>query len=459
MITTIGDKTLLEHQIVAVKWMIEQEKGGLLCDEMGLGKTLSVIGMCINMPKPLTLLLCPLAVVPQWIAALKDAGLTVYNFTGKEWLMCSKSANNDSLYYVSNTDKIIRTPSAFDDTWDRIIIDEAHQIRNFEGSKYQTIDALKRTTTWCLTATPIVNKLQDVSSLLHLVNNKINVKETKKSIVLGYMEIYAMARNVQQIREKIDIFPDSADTYTHMIDFINDEEKIFYRGVQGALKEELMNKIAQYDKNMNAIFEILLRLRQLSLHPQIYIDAKKKKHGALYVRKDWNGDSAKLNELVNLISSTATPHKWVIFCQFHGEMDIINERLQKETAIESIWEYHGQMKIEERNEIIEKTKKELTTKHQVLLLQIHCGGTGLNLQHMDRVVFTSPWWTAALMDQAVGRVMRIGQKNKVEIHHLKLKEGESMNIDDLIFSKVEQKRTLCNEVLASALNTMDLDDC
>jgi SNF2 family DNA or RNA helicase len=117
------------------------------------------------------------------------------------------------------------------------------------------------------------------------------------------------------------------------------------------------------------------------------------------------------------------------------------------------------MKIEERNEIIEKTKKDLTTKHQVLLLQIHCGGTGLNLQHMDRVVFTSPWWTAALMDQAVGRVMRIGQKNKVEIHHLKLKEGESMNIDDLIFSKVEQKRNLCNEVLASALNTVDLDDC
>jgi hypothetical protein len=38
----------------------------------------------------------------------------------------------------------------------------------------------------------------------------------------------------------------------------------------------------------------------------------------------------------------------------------------------------------------------------------------------------------------------------VEVHHLKLKEGESMNIDDIIFAKVEMKRSLCNEVLNAA---------
>jgi SNF2 family DNA or RNA helicase len=131
-------------------------------------------------------------------------------------------------------------------------------------------------------------------------------------------------------------------------------------------------------------------------------------------------------------------------------MTLIKERLSQEVNIDQIWSYHGQLSVDARSKIIESTKADLKDKHQVLLLQIHSGGTGLNLQHMDRVIFTSPWWTAALMDQAVGRVMRIGQKKSVEIHHLKLKEGESMNIDELIFSKVEQKRSLCLEVLSMA---------
>jgi SNF2 family DNA or RNA helicase len=429
-----------------------KQNGGLLCDEMGLGKTLSIIGLCINMPKPMTLLLCPLAVVSQWLVALKDAGLTTYNFNGKEWIKIESIFNKDGpAFYVSNTDKIINSPSAFKENWDRIIIDEAHIIRNSEGEKYQKINALKRKSTWCLSATPIVNKIEDVASLLHLVNKRCSLKANKKRI-LEYVTVFAMARSVSQIRQTLDIFPDEAKTITHTIDFEKEEERSFYRGVQGALKEDLMDKIAEHDKNMTAIFEILLRLRQLSLHPQIYIDAKRKKHGKMYERPDWVGDSAKVGQLVNLITKSEKPHKWVIFCQFHDEMTLIEERLGQEAAIGQIVSYHGKLSIDARSKIIESTKMELEDKHQVLLLQIHSGGTGLNLQHMDRVVFTSPWWTAALMDQAVGRVMRIGQKKEVEIHHLKLKEGESMNIDELIFSKVEQKRSLCQEVLSMANN-------
>jgi SNF2 family DNA or RNA helicase len=456
MITQIGEKTLLEHQKVAVEWMMEKEtepykrNGGLLCDEMGLGKTLSIIGLAINNPKPMTLLLCPLAVVSQWLVALEDADLTTYNFNGKEWIKNESIFNKDGpTFYVSNTDKIINSPSAFKENWDRIIIDEAHIIRNSEGEKYQKINDLKRKSTWCLSATPIVNKIEDVASLLHLVNKRCSLKANKKRI-LEYMEVFAMARSVSQIRQTLDIFPDEAKTITHIIDFEKEEERSFYRGVQGALKEDLMEKIAVHDKNMTAIFEILLRLRQLSLHPQIYIDAKRKKHGKMYERPDWIGDSAKVGELVNLITKSDEPHKWVIFCQFHDEMTLIEERLGQEVTIGQIWSYHGKLSVDARSKIIESTKADLKDKHQVLLLQIHSGGTGLNLQHMDRVVFTSPWWTAALMDQAVGRVMRIGQKKNVEIHHLKLKEGESMNIDELIFSKVEQKRSLCQEVLSMA---------
>ena len=83
-------------------------------------------------------------------------------------------------------------------------------------------------------------------------------------------------------------------------------------------------------------------------------------------------------------------------------------------------------------------------------MQLMAGGIGLNLQHFDRIVFLGPWWTAALMDQAVGRAIRIGQTKKVIVHHLHLKEEETTNIDLMMFEKAERKRTLCEEFLAFA---------
>ena len=89
-------------------------------------------------------------------------------------------------------------------------------------------------------------------------------------------------------------------------------------------------------------------------------------------------------------------------------------------------------------------------KLQVLLLQLQSGGVGLNLQHFSKVIFMSPWWTAALMDQAIGRAVRIGQKDKVEVSLLILKEEESMNIDETMLSKVEEKRSILHGIFLHA---------
>jgi SNF2 family DNA or RNA helicase len=96
----------------------------------------------------------------------------------------------------------------------------------------------------------------------------------------------------------------------------------------------------------------------------------------------------------------------------------------------------------------------LGSGHVVLLAQIQTAGTGLNLQFMDRIIFTSSWWTAALMDQAVGRIVRLGQKKQVHVHHLTLKEDEAINIDEYINERVEVKRDLCTELLAAANHSL-----
>ena len=113
--------------------------------------------------------------------------------------------------------------------------------------------------------------------------------------------------------------------------------------------------------------------------------------------------------------------------------------------------YHGGMSPKDKEQALETSKEMLVGNQQeVLLVQLQSGGVGLNLQHCDRIVFMGPWWTAALMDQAVGRAVRIGQEKRVEVHHLRLKEEAVMNIDRFMIEKVEAKRTLCDWFLSKS---------
>jgi SNF2 family DNA or RNA helicase len=60
------------------------------------------------------------------------------------------------------------------------------------------------------------------------------------------------------------------------------------------------------------------------------------------------------------------------------------------------------------------------------------------------------------MDQSIGRVVRLGQTKVVEVHHLSLSEEMevSINIDDYINVRVEEKRELCERLLAAANHTI-----
>jgi SNF2 family DNA or RNA helicase len=141
-------------------------------------------------------------------------------------------------------------------------------------------------------------------------------------------------------------------------------------------------------------------------------------------------------------------HRWIIFCQFHDEMELLQSYLESFEFTGSVLQYHGGMDMKQRDEAIEASYT-LTGKQDVFLIQLQAGGTGLNLQHYDRIVFVSPWWTSALLEQAKGRAVRIGQENVVKIYWLKLKvEDENVSIDDFIMDKANMKKDMAKEFLS-----------
>ena len=133
---------------------------------------------------------------------------------------------------------------------------------------------------------------------------------------------------------------------------------------------------------------------------------------------------------------------------------MLKEFLKAFSFVGSVLEYHGGMSLNEREEAIQQSKIVSSDYLQdVFLIQLQAGGTGLNLQHYDRIIFISPWWTAALLNQAVGRAVRIGQKEVVKVYWLKLKEENQFNIDTFITDKADTKRDLAAEFLSWSLRT------
>ena len=135
------------HQESAIEWMIQREKdehaGGLLCDEMGLGKTMEVLGTMKNTKAhSQTLLLCPKAVISQWREAATKSAFNVYEVVEDVWKATSPFRNGQPFLFITNYEKLGKP--LFKNSFYRIILDEAHRVKNKNGESWKKINEIKR---------------------------------------------------------------------------------------------------------------------------------------------------------------------------------------------------------------------------------------------------------------------------------------------------------------------------
>ena len=399
---------------------LEKKRGGLLCDEMGLGKTMEILGTILNSRKLETLLLCPKAVIGQWREAAIRSGLNVLepSPTASGWRQPTTYKSGKPLLFITNYEKLIGHPVLGNRSWSRIVLDEAHRAKNPASMLYQSIARLTRRTLWAVTATPVINDLKDMKALFKLVGYRSTDMSTYSQLTQIVSEA-CIYRSMDEMRLIDEEMPERPEVHTELLDFVSEAETEFYRGVQGGLVRRW--KALESDSSSEG-FKILMRLRQLSLHPQIYISARKREWAG-YNRPDWPEESTKFIALKEKLAAEETPARWIVFCQFHQEMDLLEAALS------------------DFKELAETT---------VMLLQLQAGGVGLNLQHFTRIIFMSPWWTSALMDQAVGRAVRLGQTKIVQVTRLVLKEEGSLNIDMAMLNKADEKRGVLEKIFGFA---------
>ena len=414
--------TLLPHQVDAIKWMIKREMltksngearkgpyGGILADDMGLGKTLETIGLLLGKGHSKTLIIVPANLISQWKGEFNK-------FAPHITIVEDIKQHTDDTVIIMSYIKAIRSQYVRDYDWNRIILDEAHYIRNPKGTVHKDILKLTATSRWCLTGTPIQNYLSDVCSLLAF----IGIRKKKSDDLEKYLTKYMLRRTKEGLK-----FEMPPITYTvEKVEHTTEEEKQFYEKVKA-------NSYICYDVHH---LEVLLRLRQAALLPQMVADGyiKKTKGKQLVI---WRHSNSKLDALVKTLEEHPE-EKPIVFCYFTKEIEYLKRAMSQKKIQHRV--INGSVPMETRQKIIAESDD-----FRVLIVQMMAGSTGLNLQKFNAVYFSGPHWNPTHEQQAVARAYRIGQKNSVVVRKFILKN----TIEEIITDIQERKQKMIDECM------------
>jgi SNF2 family DNA or RNA helicase len=432
-------RLIVPHQVDGVRWMLEREfdqgtKGGIVADEMGLGKTVCVLAAMLgNQVANPTLIVAPKSLLDQWVReCIRFTGIHPRIIRYRDLKVLTPVDLSDARVILTTYECLRHTSSASvlkTMRFGRVVLDEAHSIKNKHAKRSQAAYALRADIRWCITGTPVTRKKRDFRTLM----NFVGVDSSDYNFM---RETYALRRTFEdasKVCDRLRLPPLYLNV--HPVPFETEEEKNFYR----ALAEEaslriraLESGVVSEDNTYADVIEVILRLRQAVVNPQLVCSGRGE--------PDWTGACTKRNELVNLISSQPRGSKTLVFTHWNREATDIVETLRRDLQLNAIRIYGG-MNQQARDDAV----KAFTTDPSVdaLVLHIDVGGVGLNLQAATHVYINSLDWSPASELQAIARAHRLGVEHPVTATRLVVKG----TIDEYILNMHDAKLGFAADVL------------
>ncbi len=463
---------LREYQKQGFAWMkllAEHSLGGILADDMGLGKTLQAITYISDRMEQLQdtkktnlyLIVCPSSLIYNWQEEfLKFApGIKTYAVRGtpKERADILKAAKDQDVLITSYPllrNDIDKYKELF---FDSMFIDEAQYIKNPGSLSSRMVKRVRARHKFALTGTPIENSLGELWSIFNFIMPEYLPRYSKfqdlyEKPIVNEKDSRALHELEKRIRpfllrrmkkEVLDELPDKIEL-KYTAEMTKEQNKL-YQSYLYMLRDQIYGKDTLIDSRLSddiqemplsdklpnrlMILSALTRLRQICCHPSSFLE-------------DYHGGSGKYSLLMEelLPDLLKSGHRILIFSQFTSILEIIAAGLEKQGI--GFYRLEGSTTLEERRNRVEAFNR---GGHDIFLISLKAGGTGLNLTGADTVIHFDPWWNPAVEEQAEDRAYRIGQEKNVQVLRL-ITRG---TIEEKIYELQKKKQELSDRVISA----------
>ena len=395
----------------------------LIADEMGLGKTIQAIGAAELLKNEhgvqSVLIICPTSLKYQWQSEIEK-------FTNSSVKVIEGQAHIRAKQYVgAELYKIVSYHTASRDVdeinaagYDLLILDEAQRIKNWKTKLAQGTKRIKSTYTIVLTGTPLENKLEDLYSIMQVIDpfklgpyyrflNHHQITNSETGKVTGYRNLHEIGEKMSDImvrRLKKEVLTQLPERMDKILYVPMTEEQMEMYSVYADIVARMVNKWRAYgflnENDRQRLMIGLNSMRMLCDSTYIIDQNYEKRH------------DTKIEELMNILDEIfeSSDEKVVVFSQWKRMTHLVSKELDfRGVPYEHL---HGGVPSEKRKNLFDQFNNDPECR---VFLSTDAGSTGLNLQSASMLINLDIPWNPAVLEQRIARVHRMGQKNKVQV--------------------------------------------
>ncbi|XP_008759572.1 chromodomain-helicase-DNA-binding protein 1-like isoform X2 [Rattus norvegicus] len=449
---------LRSYQLEGVNWLVQcfhGQNGCILGDEMGLGKTCQTIALLIYLVGRLNdegpfLILCPLSVLSNWKEEMERfaPGLSCVTYTGdkEERARRQQDLRQESGFHVLlTTYEICLKDASFlkSFSWSVLAVDEAHRLKNQSSLLHRTLSEFSVVFRLLLTGTPIQNSLQELYSLLSVVEPDLFCREQVEDFVQCYQDIEKESKSASELHRLLRPFLLRRVKAQVATELPKKTEVVIYHGMS-ALQKKYYKAILMKDldafENETAkkvkLQNVLTQLRKCVDHPYLFDGVEPEPFEVGEHLIEASGKLHLLDRLLAFLYSGG--HRVLLFSQMTHMLDILQDYMDYRGY--SYERVDGSVRGEERHLAIKNFGKQPIF---VFLLSTRAGGVGMNLTAADTVIFVDSDFNPQNDLQAAARAHRIGQNKSVKVIRLIGRD----TVEEIVYRKAASKLQLTNMVI------------
>lgn len=393
--------------------------GALLADEMGLGKTVQAavaIALLLETRNDVdrVLIVAPASLTLNWMAELSKWAPDVtarrldgatQDRTALYLLPIPVLVGSYEQLRIDGLDKIPR------DTFDLVVLDEAQRIKDRNSATSLACRLLPRSRSWALSATPLENRLDDITTILGFLDPAFGIHHGRRAVA-SKLESSMLRRRKRDVRAELppviiqDIRLDMGVRQRFRYDELWESRQSYARGGQGIDVAEMLGLITRLKLICN--------------------------------RDEESGTSTKLEALETVLDSVGESARVIVFSQFVKTLEWVSGHLamQHELLV-------GSMEMSARQAVM--TRFRTGDAPRALLVSLRAGGVGLNLGEASHIVLFDRWWNPAVENQAIYRAHRFDRSHPLHVVRFVVRES----IEERIAEILEKKAELFEDVVES----------